>query len=159
MSFTIRPGNYLIALDPGLSTGWCIADSSGIVECGVGEQWPLTRYRNGSGVIERPEIYNPQFMKGDPNDILTLAIRVGRYIERLDAQGIFCEEVLPKDWKGQLSKTVHHNRAKRKLTIAERSIIDAADAKIGNAKVKLDLWDAVCLALWKTGRLPKDGQL
>lgn len=143
----------------------------GIVDCGVGESWPFEAWGpvEFQGIIERPEIYNPKYMKGDPNKILTLAIRVGWYEERMRARGIPYEEVLPKVWKGQLPKAVHHRRGRKRLNTSEATIVDQALSQwdsswngtdyVHRAKEGpwLDLLDAVNLALWKDGRLPKSG--
>ena len=149
----------ILAIDPGLSTGWCVLSGpAGIVDCGLGEVWPLDSWGmvEWTAVIERPEVYNTRFQKGDPNDLITLAIRVGRYVERLAARGIQCEEVLPKKWKGTIDKPVHHNRAREKMSENEIKIADEACTHLSK-KATLDVWDAVCLALWKAGRLPRQG--
>lgn len=150
----------LLAIDPGISTGWCLLSIGGIVDCGVGETWPLqcwgqVEYR---AVIERPEVYARSKSRADPNDLITLAIRVGRYSERLEAMGMMVEHVLPKVWKGTIDKKIHHARARTKLTASEITIVDQALSIISIKKAHEDMLDAVCLALWKAGRLPRQGQ-
>lgn len=150
----------LLAIDPGISTGWAIFSLTKLIDCGLGEDWPLTCWGavQFEAIIELPEVYNPRFMKGDPNDLITLARRVGRYEERLILKGIPVEVVLPKTWKGQLDKDVHHARGRRRLSDSEKIILDQAEVPIGSLKAKLDVRDAVNLGLWKSGRLPKSGQ-
>lgn len=137
-----------LTIDPGVHTGWCALDSAGVVAtCGKGETWPVQGVR--SAMIECPEIYRAKFMKGDPNNLITLAVRVGRYQERLIAAGVPCGLVLPKVWKGQLDKLIHHRRVFRDLPEVERAaVVRVAKNPWEDKSYSGDVWDAVALAKW-----------
>lgn len=148
----------LLAIDPGISTGWSLFSFGKLIECGVGEMWPLSCWGQVrfEALIEYPQVY-PKTGAKEANDLITLALRVGRYQERLAEKGILATLVRPTTWKGSIPKVPHHNRAKGQM--AENELVIAAQAETGlSAKAVLDLWDAVCLGLWHSGRLPKSGQ-
>lgn len=136
-----------LAIDPGLSTGWATLDACGrLVACGAGQDFPV--HSNRFAIIERPQVYRAGKSKGDPNDLVTLAIRVGRYQERLEVAGVHVDLVLPTSWKGQVPKTIHHDRVNAALAETERAIV-ARVAKSANARGYDDnVWDAVALAKW-----------
>jgi len=148
----------IIAIDPGISTGWCHITPAGILACGRGEDFIPSAWgqKELTAVIEDQEVY-PQTPASQANNLITLAHRVGRYQERLESRGPAPSLVLPKLWKGQVKKPVHHARMYTKLTSVERKVVDAVTSKIPE-KATEDVLDAVCLALWKLGRLPKSGQ-
>lgn len=141
----------ILAIDPGIKTGWALGDGRGdLLACGHGEDWPWHQFNRA--IIERPEIYVKS--KADPNDIGTLLIRVGAYKERLKIYcKVECEETLPKAWKGQVPKSVHHSRGRKKMTGYELSLLDAAIMRMPSHEE--DIKDAVNLFLWRVGRLPK----
>ncbi len=113
----------LLAIDPGLDTGWALVDASGrLLACGLGENFPL--YLATRVVIERPQVYQGRQSKGDPNDLITLAIRVGRYTERLERQGLSVEHVFPKQWKGTVDADVLCRRVYQSLSPADREVLD-----------------------------------
>src|ERR1700761_7030981 len=68
-----------LAIDPGADTGWALfSDRDHLVRCGLGDpskQPPPPQAK--SVVIEVPQIYNARNMKGNPNNIITLAVNVG----------------------------------------------------------------------------------
>ena|SRR5690348_7437593 len=136
-----------LAIDPGIKTGWCVLDAGGVVAaCGKGEEFPTLSSR--AAVIERPQVYRAGKSKGDPNDLITLAIRVGRYVERLERCGVRTELVLPTTWKGQVPKRIHHDRVAALLTTAERDTIFRVAKRPGDSGYSEDVWDAVALAKW-----------
>lgn len=143
--------NIWLAVDPGIKTGWALGDDrAGLIKCGAGEDFPWHEFMYA--VIERPEIYTKG--KANPNSIGTLLIRVGAYKERIAIYSrVRCEEYLPKDWKGDVPKKVHHLRGRSKMSIAERVMVDTACAATPSHEE--DIKDAVNLFLWRVGRLPK----
>lgn len=56
--------------------------------------------------------------------------------------------VLPREWKGNVPKRVHHDRARLALTAEERALVEWAD---------LDVADGVALGLWALGRTGRGG--
>lgn len=150
----------LLAIDPGVSSGCAVFRHgalerawNGEPESAPGEGW-FDRV-----VIECPQVYRGGLQKGDPNDLIKLAVRVGRYVERLTPHAGVVELVLPAHWKGQIKKPTHHARMRRKLSETEGALLDRTLAAVTTAKSREDVSDAVALGLWKLGRLPKSGQM
>lgn len=136
-----------LGIDPGVSTGWAVLNATGGLEvCGKGETFPLLS--NRSAIIERPQVYRAGKSKGDPNDLITLAIRVGRYQERLEAAGVPVKLYLPTTWKGQIDKSIHHTRVEATLTEREREIVYAVAKRPNTRGYDDNVWDAVALAKW-----------
>lgn len=146
-----------LAIDPGRDTGWALLDTSGIlVQCGLGVPPAFI----GQVIIERPQIYRGRASKGDPNDLITLAIQVGRYTERYDVPGGSVEHVLPHDWKGSVDPEVLCRRVVASLTECERQLLETVLAPLARKLVRDDLTggrrhnviDAVGIAKWSVRR-------
>jgi len=71
-------------------------------------------------IIEQPEIYNHASRKGDPNDLMPLAILGGVLWERMAPNQIIF--VKPKLWKGQVPKEVMTKRTHAELSQREQNI-------------------------------------
>lgn len=56
--------------------------------------------------------------------------------------------VLPREWKGNVPKRVHHERVRDQLDAAEAAVVQWGD---------LDVLDAVALGLWAVGRVGRGG--
>jgi hypothetical protein len=82
-------------------------------------------------VIERPQVYRQGLMKGDPNDLVDLAVLVGALTVTLNAKRTLLPR--PAQWKGQVPKEIHHDRIRKQVPGVEGS---------------KDALDAVGLALW-----------
>jgi len=147
----------ILAIDPGLHSGWSVlSEVEGLLDLGYGETWPLGLWPGKfQAIIECPEVY-PDTRAPQANNLITLALRVGRYQERLEAKGVPVRLVLPKVWKGQLPKPVHHIRGRKKMTPKEQAIEDRC-LQLVPLSHHLDAKDARNLALWAAGRLPKSG--
>lgn len=127
----------LIAIDPGKATGFAAFDASdpdqpwvgidrlkyagvctlegclGLIESYV----PLRQSRpSGICIIEQPQIYPGQQQKGDQNDLIKLAVMVGRYAEFAASHRFQVTLVKPREWKGQLPKNVCWQRVRETLT-------------------------------------------
>lgn len=142
--------SFLNSWDPGNICGWAGFMNGALLEC-RSIKWgrfapietPWHGYSNDcdiATVIEKPQVYNVARSKGDPNDLIDLAIKVGM----LCAWYPNHELVLPREWKGQLPKDVCWNRALEVLTPSELSVIKGSDH---------NMRDAIALGLWKLGRL------
>lgn len=144
----------LVAIDPGASAGWARFINGTLSSCGLGVP-PIV----GPGiatatdvVVEKPEYHKHE--KVNPNDLITLAIRVGRDVERAAREGISARIVRPTEWKGSVPKTIHHPRIRAVLDGTETDILDRALG--ANAKSKgHNVVDAVGLGLWHVGRLAR----
>ena len=157
---------YVLAIDPGRDQGWSVYhvtmalgpsgkptfSGSTLVNCGLGDVPPQALPESPLGVvIEKPEVYADRAMwKGDPNNLVTLGIRVGRALERYGEGKTTL--VLPKTWKGQVPKEVHHARAKTKLTEIELARLARCVGRVAVSK-QHNVLDAVALGLWYLGRL------
>jgi hypothetical protein len=147
-----------LAIDPGIETGWALFDgrTRRLLACGAGERWPGPVARV---LIERPQVYSARLSKGNPNDLITLAIRVGRYLERLGALGVPIDEsrdtVLPNAWKGQVPKGVHNRRVLGGLDPEDRATADRCLTPLANG-LRDDAIDAIGLGVWafERGRWP-----
>ena len=66
-------------------------------------------------VIEKPQVYQQRMWKGDPNDLIDLAIVVGGIVANTRPT-VIVRTVTPREWKGQLPKEVTEARTRRTLT-------------------------------------------
>lgn len=131
-----------LGIDPGRDTGWAVLDEGGrLTRCGLGNPPAVAKGRRV--IIERPQVYAPRYSKGDPNDLITLAIQVGRYSERFDTDN----HVLPHEWKGTIDKEKHHERIWCSLGPLEQDVVARAMNGIA-VKKRHNAMDAVGLAKW-----------
>lgn len=137
-----------LAIDPGVDTGWCTFDREGrVLACGLGFPARSELECVKHAVLERPQVYRPEQSKGNPNDLITLAIQLGRYVERLSTFGIESTLVLPSRWKGQIDKDIHHARVIKTLSPDEARVLAPALANVPKSK-RHNVLDAVALAKW-----------
>lgn len=124
----------LLAIDPGIHTGCAIFVDGVLVHTFLGEP-SATWKKPDRCIIELPQVYRKD--KANPNDLITLAVRVGRYVERV---GCPVDLIAPATWKGQLSKEVTKRRLQAALSPGELLNIPHAS--------RHDVWDAVGLGRW-----------
>jgi hypothetical protein len=137
-----------LAIDPGISSGWALFDGAALVACAAGDpRHIVARKAIASVMIECPQAYPRS--KVDPNNLITLAVRVGRYAQHFEALGAKVSLVLPHDWKGNVDKVVNCNRVLLGLTPVERTIYEPAARGLSD-KVRMDLLDALGLGKWTT---------
>lgn len=147
-----------LAIDPGLDTGWAIIDERGwLIACDLGEP-PLHLAAIERVIIERPQVYAGRQSKGNPNDLITLAIQVGRYTERFSRFPV--EHVLPREWKGTVNPDVLCRRVYSALSAEDRAIIDRILTPLAQQPLshetltsgrRHNVLDAVGLARWSVG--------
>lgn len=77
-------------------------------------------------VIEKPQVYVRTRSKGDPNDLIDLALVVGAFFQRASGK---VTTVLPAAWKGQVPKPIMGARILAKLNDEERARIEAGPLK------------------------------
>lgn len=148
----------VLAIDPGRDTGWALLDAEGgLVRCGLGMPPEFV----GRVLVERPQVYQGRASKGDPNDLITLAIQVGRYTERYERTGCVVEHVLPHDWKGSLRPDVCLRRIYDSLPMPERALLDDVIRPLARKPLSADaldegkrhnVVDAVGIAKWSLKR-------
>ena len=96
-----------LAIDPGNDTGWALfSHANGLITCGLGNPTHVRQVRDlaKTCVIEKPQIYNARRMKGDPNDLVKVAINAGEYGGVLKSLGVRVEYYTPHEWKGTQPK-------------------------------------------------------
>ena len=152
----------ILAFDPGVHhVGWASLEEGRLMRCGLvreSKDTPLyvalgARFddRDLAGVevvIERPQIYKQAQWKGDPNDLIDLAMVAGvlGYLCRRGA--VAC--VRPHAWKGSAKKTAVHAWIRKRLDAEELAIVDAVDVP---PSLRHNVLDAIGIGLWKAGRL------
>lgn len=98
-------------------------------------------------IIEKPQVYQGRAQKGNPNDLIDLAVEVGRII---GISEVAFETVLPRQWKGAVKKEIMLKRILSKLDDDELLVIK--NCGVSNSKAH-NIIDAVGIGLWKLGRL------
>jgi hypothetical protein len=97
-------------------------------------------------VIERPQVYVHSRAKGDPNDLITLALAAGAIVGELRRlrPGAMVVEYRPAEWKGQVPKNVMVKRTKRSLGEEELDRVQIPKAR----SLTHNVWDAVGIGLY-----------
>ncbi len=136
-----------LAVDPGISTGWAQINASGVlIACGRGQKFPPCV----RAIIELPQVYRAAASPTRPEDLITLAVRVGQYKERLEVAGARVELVQPASWKGQVPKKIHHPRILAALPAADLPAMRAGLRGLTEKQAE-DVFDAVGLVKWGWG--------
>lgn len=92
--------------------GWALFEGGTLAECGLAHA-PLGSWKSADLlVIERPQHY-PGGVKCDPNDLITLAVKVGRVEEFVGARMLL--EVVPRKWKGTVPKAIVAHRVEQAM--------------------------------------------
>ena len=136
---------YWWSVDPGVQkSGWAFWFENGLQSVGYS---PVDRVDGEDAlVIERPQVYQGRAQKGDPNDLISLAIEVGR-ISTLFGE---VEFVLPRKWKGTIKKEMMTARIIKTLTTNELLLVK--ELKLAKS-YEHNVLDAIGIGLWKLGRL------
>jgi len=165
----------LAAFDPGLTTGFALfneSDGGRLVDCGTCKPDCMTLYgffetfEINYVVAEKPQHYRSHLSKGDPNQLTPLAIQCGIITgiaycaggaTRPDGSGGIDQDrvhlVLPRDWKGQVPKSVTLRDCRRILT-PDELVVGGGYCTKSNCKCKHhDKWDAIGLGLYGLNRL------
>ena len=103
-------------------------------------------------VIELPQVYKASHQRGqkigtNPQDLIELAAVVGGITERLNLKTTV---YLPAEWKGQVPKSIVHDRARARLSPTELVVVQKG---LPRASLAHNVWDAVSLYLRHVGRL------
>ena len=164
----------LLTIDPGLTCcGWAFWNRGVLVKCGLSrtQEVELDRRVQAHGeeimeeiqdtphplilVIEKPEVYPQRFMKGDPNDLIDLAVVVGGIVAQVSAS-LDTQLILPKTWKGQVPDDVLQPRTLAKLrdleVAAVKNPVPLGKPRTVPPSLKHNMMDAVGIGLWALGR-------
>lgn len=140
----------VLGIDPGRNAGWAQFFDGRLVDANT---WPSNqliatppeiRILPAAVVIEVPRIY-PRGGKGDPNQLIDLAVMVGDLAGYYRRRGAQVELVTPRRWKGSVPKAMHNARVLAALSETERALLP----KRPRARdYDHNMVDAVGLALW-----------
>jgi len=139
----------LLAIDPGVDSGWALFVAGKLVACGLGDPRASEKHKAADithVVIEQPTVYPRSPVP--PNDIVTLAVNAGEWGGTYRQLGANVEYVRPRVWKGSVPKDIHHARVWAALTPAEQGVVDAAVRKVTPSK-RHNVLDAVGLGAWR----------
>lgn len=155
MIISVDPGANLVgaaAWDNGKLQSAMLARGKSALELAqVIHAWVLDMYVFSTSlvvVVERPQVYPRSRTKGDPNDLITLALVAGMVAGKLDPAAVV--EVKPREWKGQVPKDAMIERIKRTLPLEEYRVVAQV---LCPPRLKHNVWDAVGLGLWYLKRL------
>ena len=157
----------LLAFDPGTNTGWAAFSTSGRLKAAglieFEDCYPrcmIHDFPNLEGVknviIEKPRIYDRKLWKGDPNDLISVAL-IGGFCAGVEFRDMYTtiggyreiEYIYPQDWKGGRPKDVDNKYTLTLLDHEETIIL----SKLKLPKTKLhNVIDAVGIGLWGVGR-------
>lgn len=163
----------ILAIDPGVkATGWAIFERGQLKACGVArankslnqvesirevvervaiewEEYMGFSYRPKLLVAERPQVYRQAQLKGDPNDLIPLAIIDGVIWERFKPEGVSFP--LPREWKGQVPKSVMANRILESLNKRELETVKELLERTPSS-LRHNGYDAIGLGQWALKR-------
>ena len=153
--------SQLVTFDPAARhAGWAAFREGRLASCGLEREDPLSAgLEELAGtlsvhrlVVEVPQVYQQRGWKGDPNDLIEVALTAGRIAQAFDQAP--AEFVRPHAWKGSVPKDVMLLRITESLDGAEQNVLHAAKVP---ASMKHNVIDAVGLGLWALGRLNRRG--
>lgn len=158
---------HVLAIDPGLrATGYAYFRKAHLVRAGI-KQCALPERADIAAVIGRelaldflnqpldalivevPQVYQPRLLKGDPNDLVSVALVAGCALQ-LPAR--VRRAVSPHQWKGNVHKRIHHRRLLTSLTPLELGLLEAMDVP---TSLQHNVLDAVGLGKWYLTTVPK----
>jgi hypothetical protein len=141
----------LLAIDPGKATGWAYFKDDRLWACGVLKFDPMTDiteeldFGPEQVVIEKPRIYDPRQWKGDPNDLIEVAIIAG-YVGGAVYCSKFPKWITPQEWKGNRPKEVDHRHTMSLLSTEEKEVIKETKGVLKSQKH--NMIDAIGIGLW-----------
>jgi hypothetical protein len=94
-------------------------------------------------VVECPQVYRGPLQKGDPSDLIELAGVDGAIVGKFILRAQDFVSYLPRDWKGQVPKDIHHARVEAALSKEEKACMSLPAASLAH-----NVWDAVALGLF-----------
>jgi len=141
-----------VAIDPGADTGLAAfgpcAELLQLTSLPHAQALAYVRNYPGLLVCEVPKVYPVQQNKVNPNDLITLALKVGGLVAVAPAYLI----VEPANWKGGLAKDVTARRSLAALRDSEKPIVRALLDSASESKVHNAL-DALAIGFWASARI------
>lgn len=104
-------------------------------------------------VVEKPQVYTCR-NNANPDDLIELSAALGACVATVEAYYFIEKYVtyLPREWKGQVPKEVHHRRIRRALKGTEQAALKKCLAGI-QPDLQHNALDAVGLGLKYLGRI------
>ncbi|NIQ90988.1 MAG: hypothetical protein GWM98_04570 [Nitrospinaceae bacterium] len=152
------------AIDPGSSSGVALFDQEGLWDVFLlkgdapEQSQELHRYLReelaaggwfSCAVVEIPQIYDRRKWKGDPNDLIKVAVTAGALAGTFFRRTGSIEFVKPATWKGSRPKEIDNEFTLSLLTPDE--LLRFERAKAPKSK-RHNLIDAIGIGLWKLKR-------
>jgi hypothetical protein len=142
----------LLSIDPGKNEfGWARFHAAQLMQCGFEQvkyaQSLFYRMTVDCAVIEVPQIYPMRSWKGDPNDLIDVALTSGQIAGILSLNKK--EFVRPHAWKGNRPKDIDNNYTLSKLD--ERELVILNQCEVIKSK-RHNVIDAIGIGLWKLNR-------
>ena len=112
-------------------------------------------------VIENQQIYGRLQQKGDPNDLLELAHISGMLrgfivsVSRAEQRDVQILRPKPREWKGTITKQVHHNRLEQQYPQAVAMMVEQ---KIP-VSYRHNVWDAIGLGDWALKKIGVENEI
>ncbi len=140
----------LLSIDPGIDTAWAMWRVDGSLHsCELSDKWHT--YMVTRAIIECPQVY-PGTPAKQANDLITLAVMVGRYQAHFMERSIPVTLVPPHKWKGATPKDIHNARVLGRLTDAERTVYHKASMSLPASK-RHNVIDSIGIGLYALKRL------
>lgn len=150
---------YTVAIDPGIATGIAVFNGALLTHASVIRNDYATLYhfldhlqrtggkplRGGLIVCEFPVVYSAAKSKGDPNNLLGLAVQYGHCEAVANWFGCHCRKVQPREWKGQTPKDISKQRTVSALTKDELAAVLNYSYPVS---VDHNRFDAIGIGLW-----------
>jgi len=149
----------LITVDPGCVLGVAVFRNSVLLDVGLLSAPTIrdlhfrlhqlfSKYSPRHAVVEVPQVYQQRRWKGDPNDLIDVAVLAGIAGAALAP---FCEPlfITPHVWKGNRPKSVDNEYTLSKLSAVEREIVDRCSWPKAQAH---NVLDALGIGLWSLER-------
>lgn len=121
---------YTLTIDPGVkASAWAEWHDGTLVRCGLSAP-PARPYRGTYDrvIVEKPRVY-PGTAKTDPNDLIDLAVEVGRLLGAYEKTRC----VFPFAWKRNAAKPTAHAVIWRELSLVEQGAATQALRDAGAA--------------------------
>lgn len=140
----------LMSVDPGKNEfAWAYFVGNKLSKCGlccdINNKDVNKLVYGAEAVIEVPQIYPQRVWKGDPNDLIDVALTAGRVSTAFPR----FEFVRPHAWKGNRPKNIDNSYTLTLLTPDELNILNYCH--VIKSK-KHNVIDAIGIGLWKLGR-------
>jgi len=103
-------------------------------------------------VVEKPQIYQQAQLKGDPNDLIPLALMSGVLWEKFKPKNLMLPT--PKEWKGQVPKNVMTKKTCSQLSKQEIDVLSWELSRVPEA-LRHNGFDSIGIGLWARDRFNK----